>query len=65
MVFQKKPSAVQWSPLVEDLIISGDDRGVIVVWTLSSNDVKILQPELGAIYCLSCCPHDQNLIAIG
>jgi gem associated protein 5 len=62
---QKKPTCVQWSPLVQDLIISGDDRGTIVLWWLNTDGHRSLQPENAHIFTLACSPHDPNLLAIG
>ncbi|ELU01058.1 hypothetical protein CAPTEDRAFT_189953 [Capitella teleta] len=61
----KKPTCVQWSPLVSDLIISGDDRGTVVLWWTETDQQRSLLPENAHIFCFACSPHDPNLLAIG
>ena len=56
---------VHWSPLDTNLIVSGDDKGALVIWRLEGNNIRIFTPELGHIFCLTCSPHDRDVVAIG
>ncbi|NXP51027.1 GEMI5 protein, partial [Heliornis fulica] len=58
-------SALHWSPLVKDLIVSGDEKGVIVCYWHHRSDSQQFFPEPRTIFCLTCSPHHENLVAIG
>ncbi|NXL84581.1 GEMI5 protein, partial [Alectura lathami] len=62
---QNAISALHWSPLVKDLVVSGDEKGVIVCYWHSRNDSQQFFPEPRTIFCLTCSPHHENLVAIG
>ncbi|KGL83083.1 Gem-associated protein 5, partial [Tinamus guttatus] len=62
---QNTISALHWSPLVKDLVVSGDEKGVIVCYWYNRNDSQQFFPEPRTIFCLTCSPHDENLVAIG
>ncbi|XP_041441988.1 gem-associated protein 5-like isoform X2 [Xenopus laevis] len=58
-------SALHWSPLVKDLLISGDEKGVLVCFWCNRNDSQQFFPEPRTIFCLSCSPHKEDIVAIG
>ncbi|XP_051023368.1 gem-associated protein 5 isoform X2 [Acomys russatus] len=58
-------SALHWSPTVKDLIVSGDEKGVVYCYWLNRNDSQHLFPEPRTIFCLTCSPHHEDLVAIG
>ncbi|KAB1281697.1 Gem-associated protein 5 [Camelus dromedarius] len=58
-------SALHWSPRVKDLIVSGDEKGVVFCYWLNRNDSQHLFIEPRTILCLTCSPHHEDLIAIG
>ncbi|XP_049730126.1 gem-associated protein 5 isoform X1 [Elephas maximus indicus] len=58
-------SALHWSPRVKDLIVSGDEKGVIFCYWLNRNDSQHLFTEPRTIFCLTCSPHHEDLVAIG
>ncbi|XP_006165160.1 gem-associated protein 5 isoform X2 [Tupaia chinensis] len=58
-------SALHWSPRVKDLIVSGDEKGVIFCYWLNRNDSQHLFIEPRTIFCLTCSPHHDDLVAIG
>uniref|UniRef100_A0A663MMT6 Gem nuclear organelle associated protein 5 n=1 Tax=Athene cunicularia TaxID=194338 RepID=A0A663MMT6_ATHCN len=62
---QNAISALHWSPLVKDLIVSGDEKGVIVCYWNNRSDSQQFFPEPRTIFCLTCSPHHENLVAIG
>ncbi|XP_066416527.1 gem-associated protein 5 [Molothrus aeneus] len=62
---QNPISALHWSPLVKDLIVTGDEKGVIVCYWHNRNDSQQFFPEPRTVFCLTCSPHHENLVAIG
>ncbi|CAD7675427.1 unnamed protein product [Nyctereutes procyonoides] len=58
-------SALHWSPQVKDLIVSGDEKGVVFCYWLNRNDSQHLFIEPRTIFCLTCSPHHEDLVAIG
>uniref|UniRef100_A0A8B9SD63 Gem nuclear organelle associated protein 5 n=1 Tax=Apteryx owenii TaxID=8824 RepID=A0A8B9SD63_APTOW len=62
---QNTISALHWSSLVKDLVVSGDEKGIIVCYWHNRNDSQQFFPEPRTIFCLTCSPHDENLVAIG
>ncbi|XP_058533541.1 gem-associated protein 5 [Ochotona princeps] len=58
-------SALHWSPRVKDLIVSGDEKGVVYCYWLNRNDSQHLFIEPRTIFCLTCSPHHDDLVAIG
>ncbi|XP_043925480.1 gem-associated protein 5 isoform X2 [Protopterus annectens] len=64
-VHQNIISALHWSPLVKDLIISGDEKGIIICFWYNRNDTQQLFPEPRTIFCLSCSPHHEDHVAVG
>lgn len=58
-------SALHWSPQVKDLIVSGDEKGVVFCYWTNRNDNQRLFIEPRTIFCLTCSPHHEDLVAIG
>ncbi|XP_032707528.1 gem-associated protein 5 isoform X1 [Lontra canadensis] len=58
-------SALHWSPQVKDLIVSGDEKGVVFCYWLNRNDSQHHFIEPRTIFCLTCSPHHEDLVAIG
>uniref|UniRef100_A0A672SYH1 Gem nuclear organelle associated protein 5 n=1 Tax=Sinocyclocheilus grahami TaxID=75366 RepID=A0A672SYH1_SINGR len=64
-VHQSTISAVHWSPVQKLLLVTGDEKGIVVCYWFSSNDTQSFFPEPRTIFCLSCSPHEENYIAVG
>ncbi|KAG2456186.1 gem-associated protein 5 isoform X1 [Polypterus senegalus] len=62
---QSTITALHWSPLVKDLVVSGDEKGIVICYWYNRNDTQCFFPEPRNIFCLSCSPHNENHIAIG
>ncbi|XP_064222623.1 gem-associated protein 5 isoform X1 [Aotus nancymaae] len=58
-------STLHWSPRVKDLIVSGDEKGVVFCYWFNRNDSQHLFIEPRTIFCLTCSPHHEDLVAIG
>ncbi|XP_062977629.1 gem-associated protein 5 [Elgaria multicarinata webbii] len=65
MLHQNTISALHWSPKVKDLVVSGDEKGIVICYWHNRNDSQQFFPEPRTIFCLTCSPHHENLIAIG
>nr|XP_055035925.1 gem-associated protein 5 [Misgurnus anguillicaudatus] len=64
-VHQNTITAVHWSPVQKHLVVTGDEKGIVVCYRYSSNDTQSFFPEPRTIFCLSCSPHEENYIAVG
>ncbi|KAM3844618.1 gem-associated protein 5 isoform 2-T2 [Vipera latastei] len=62
---QNTISALHWSPRAKDLVVSGDEKGIVICYWHNRNDSQQFFPEPRTIFCLTCSPHHENLIAIG
>ncbi|XP_030069204.1 gem-associated protein 5 isoform X2 [Microcaecilia unicolor] len=62
---QNTISALHWSPLVKDLVVSGDEKGIVICHWYNRNDSQQFFPEPRTVFCLTCSPHQENLVAIG
>ncbi|XP_062868196.1 gem-associated protein 5 [Trichomycterus rosablanca] len=62
---QNTISAIHWSPVEKALLVSGDEKGVVVCYWFGRNDSRSFFPEPRTIFCLSCSPHNENHVAIG
>ncbi|XP_073993143.1 gem nuclear organelle associated protein rigor mortis [Rhodnius prolixus] len=57
---------VDWSRANPNLIVSITDLGNIVCWDLLSNTIKRLFVGSKILpLCISCCPHNKDIIAVG
>ncbi|KAM9450672.1 gem-associated protein 5 [Clarias gariepinus] len=64
-VHQNTISALHWSPTQKALLVSGDEKGVVVCHWFGRGDTRSFFPEPRTIFCLSCSPHTENHVAIG
>ena len=66
-LFQSKPTCVHWSPADQNLIASGDERGTVVLWNVSSGETWNWQPDFSNchIFCLAFSPKTASLLAVG
>uniref|UniRef100_A0AAY4EDR0 Anaphase-promoting complex subunit 4 WD40 domain-containing protein n=1 Tax=Denticeps clupeoides TaxID=299321 RepID=A0AAY4EDR0_9TELE len=62
---QSTITALHWSPVEKHLVVSGDDKGVVMCYWHNRNDIHSFFPEPRAIFCLACSPHHENYVAIG
>ncbi|XP_047462986.1 gem-associated protein 5 [Mugil cephalus] len=62
---QSPVSAVHWSPVDKNLVVSGDEKGVVFCHWYHTGDTASFFPEPRTIFCLSCSPHTWNTVAIG
>ncbi|XP_071951268.1 gem-associated protein 5-like [Antedon mediterranea] len=60
-----KPTAIDWSELGKDLIVTGDVKGTVLCWNFVDKKVKSFTPEHGHIFCLSCSPHNVAHVIVG
>uniref|UniRef100_A0A8D0L820 Gem-associated protein 5 n=1 Tax=Sphenodon punctatus TaxID=8508 RepID=A0A8D0L820_SPHPU len=65
MLHQNTISALHWSPHVKDLVVSGDEKGIVICYWYNRNDSQQFFPEPRTVFCLSCSPHHEDLVAIG
>ncbi|XP_036380032.1 gem-associated protein 5 [Megalops cyprinoides] len=62
---QSTITALHWSPVEKDLVVSGDEKGIVVCYWRNRDDTQTFFPEPRNIFCLSCSPHNGNYIAVG
>ncbi|XP_041050023.1 gem-associated protein 5 [Carcharodon carcharias] len=62
---QSPITAVHWSPLKKELVVSGDEKGIVICWWHNRNDTHHFFPEPRNIFCLSCSPHNEDHVAVG
>ncbi|XP_048344202.1 gem-associated protein 5 [Sphaerodactylus townsendi] len=62
---QNTISALHWSPQVKDLVVSGDEKGIVICYWHNRSDSQKFFPEPRTIFCLTCSLHHENLVAIG
>lgn len=58
-------TAVHWSPVDCNLVVSGDEKGVVVCHWYHTGDTASCFPEPRSIFCLSCSPHTWSTVAVG
>lgn len=56
---------MSWSSVQTDLIVTGDDKGVIGVWQYSDDRQTSFVPEKGSVFCLITSPSTAAVAAIG
>nr|XP_014342172.1 PREDICTED: gem-associated protein 5 [Latimeria chalumnae] len=64
-VHQNTMTALHWSPLVKDLVVSGDEKGIVICYWSNRNETQHFFPEPRNVFCLSCSPHHEDYIAVG
>uniref|UniRef100_A0A8C4ZRC9 Gem nuclear organelle associated protein 5 n=1 Tax=Gadus morhua TaxID=8049 RepID=A0A8C4ZRC9_GADMO len=57
--------ALHWSPADKNLVVSGDDKGVVVCYWFNTGDCSSFFPLPKALFSLSCSPHSWKLLALG
>ncbi|XP_072517898.1 gem-associated protein 5 [Salminus brasiliensis] len=62
---QNTITSLHWSPVEKGLVVSGDEKGIVVCFWLGRNDTHSFFPEPRTIFCLACSPHNENHVAIG
>ncbi|XP_056140464.1 gem-associated protein 5 [Lampris incognitus] len=62
---QNTITAVHWSPVDKGLVVSGDEKGVVVCHWYHTGDTASFFPEPRTIFSLSCSPHIWSLVAVG
>ncbi|CAK6979066.1 gem-associated protein 5 [Scomber scombrus] len=62
---QSPVSAVHWSPLDKNLVVSGDEKGIVVCHWYNTGDTSSFFPEPRTIFCLTCSPHTWSCVAVG
>ncbi|PSN42120.1 Gem-associated protein 5 [Blattella germanica] len=60
-----KVTALDWSKLDSNLVVSADEQGTVVSWDLLSNTTQKYNFLKLVPTCLSCCPHRRDLVAVG
>uniref|UniRef100_A0A3Q3WYD6 Uncharacterized protein n=1 Tax=Mola mola TaxID=94237 RepID=A0A3Q3WYD6_MOLML len=58
-------SAVHWSPVDNNLVVSGDEKGIVACHWHNTGDAASFFPEPRTIFCLSCSPHAWSTVAVG
>uniref|UniRef100_A0A8B9H898 Gem (nuclear organelle) associated protein 5 n=1 Tax=Astyanax mexicanus TaxID=7994 RepID=A0A8B9H898_ASTMX len=58
-------TSLHWSPVEKGLVVSGDEKGIVVCFWYSRNDIHSFFPEPRTIFCLACSPHNENHVAVG
>lgn len=58
-------SAVHWSPVDKNLVVSGDEKGVVLIHWFHTGDTASFFPEPRSIFCLTCSPHTWSSVAVG
>lgn len=62
---QSPISAVHWSPVDKNLVVSGDEKGIVVCHWYNTGDTASFFPEPRTIFCLTCSPHSWSSVAVG
>ncbi|XP_054481337.1 gem-associated protein 5 [Anoplopoma fimbria] len=62
---QNSVTAVHWSPVDKNLVVSGDEKGIVVCHWYNTGDTASFFPEPRTIFCLTCSPHTWSLVAVG
>ncbi|KAL6098373.1 gemin5 [Pungitius sinensis] len=62
---QTPVAAVHWSPVDKNLVVSGDEKGVVVCHWHNTGDTASFFPEPRTIFCLTCSPHTWSSVAVG
>ena len=65
MYTQTPVAAVHWSPVDKNLVVSGDEKGVVVCHWFHTGDTVSFFPEPRTIFCLTCSPHTWSTVAVG
>uniref|UniRef100_A0A8D2LAI0 Gem nuclear organelle associated protein 5 n=1 Tax=Varanus komodoensis TaxID=61221 RepID=A0A8D2LAI0_VARKO len=58
---QNTISALHWSPRVKDLVVSADEKGIVICYWHNRNDSQQFFPEPRTIFCLTCVAEDASV----
>uniref|UniRef100_A0A6Q2XY68 Anaphase-promoting complex subunit 4 WD40 domain-containing protein n=1 Tax=Esox lucius TaxID=8010 RepID=A0A6Q2XY68_ESOLU len=64
-VHQNTITALHWSPEEKNLVVSADEKGILVCHWYNTGESQSFFPEPRNIFCLSCSPHNWHYIAVG
>jgi len=64
-LLQGKVTVLTWSGIQPHLVVSGDDRGDIVVWQHSDGRVQTFSLENTAVMSMDCSPCNAYHFAVG
>ncbi|KAJ3589510.1 hypothetical protein NHX12_010355 [Muraenolepis orangiensis] len=56
---------LHWSPSDHNLVVSGDEKGVVVCYWFNTGDTSSFLPLPKTLFSLSCSPHAWNILALG
>ncbi|XP_061659471.1 gem-associated protein 5 [Syngnathoides biaculeatus] len=62
---QTAVTALHWSPLDKNLVVSGDEKGIVTCHRFNTGDSARFFPEPRSIVCLTCSPHIWSTVAVG
>ncbi|KAM9498741.1 gem-associated protein 5 isoform 1-T2 [Salvelinus alpinus] len=62
---QNTITALHWSPVEKNLVVSGDEKGIVVCYQYNTGESQSFFPEPRNIFCLSCSPHNWHYVAVG
>uniref|UniRef100_A0A6Q2X9Q5 Anaphase-promoting complex subunit 4 WD40 domain-containing protein n=1 Tax=Esox lucius TaxID=8010 RepID=A0A6Q2X9Q5_ESOLU len=62
-VHQNTITALHWSPEEKNLVVSADEKGILVCHWYNTGESQSFFPEPRNIFCLSCSPHNWHYIA--
>uniref|UniRef100_A0A673XJP7 Gem nuclear organelle associated protein 5 n=1 Tax=Salmo trutta TaxID=8032 RepID=A0A673XJP7_SALTR len=62
---QNTITALHWSPGEKNLVVSGDEKGIVVCYQYNTGESQSFFPEPRNIFCLSCSPHIWHYVAVG
>uniref|UniRef100_A0A7N8YHC7 Gem (nuclear organelle) associated protein 5 n=1 Tax=Mastacembelus armatus TaxID=205130 RepID=A0A7N8YHC7_9TELE len=62
---QVSTTSVHWSPVDKNLVVSGDEKGVVICHWYHTGDTSRFFPEPRTIFCLTCSPHTWTSVAVG
>uniref|UniRef100_A0A4W5N0B4 Gem nuclear organelle associated protein 5 n=1 Tax=Hucho hucho TaxID=62062 RepID=A0A4W5N0B4_9TELE len=62
---QNTITALHWSPGEKNLVVSGDEKGIVVCYQYNTGESQSFFPEPRNIFCLSCSPHNWHYVAVG
>ncbi|KAM4620896.1 gem-associated protein 5 [Polymixia lowei] len=62
---QSTITALHWSPADKNLVVSGDEKGIVVCYWFHTGDTVSFFPAPKSIFSLSCSPHTWSYVAVG
>ena len=66
LVLQRhKVNAICWSKVSEDIVVSGDEIGNLVIWDIKCNTTRHLNFGKHCIFVLQANPFNEDIVAFG